>query len=269
MKRMGSEKEFLEKLKELLDIAAVSGNRITTEEVGAFFEDSELSEEQMLLVYDYLFTQKISVVGYMKGQELTEKAEKETAAAYTPEEKEYLEEYRRELSGIRPAEAGERERLFEAAAAGDGLAKSRLTELYLMTVLGIAEQMHTKEVFLGELVQEGNVSLLLALDLLDGAENAEAFLLDEIRQGMAQMIEEQQEQKRCDRKMEQQVNHLDDTLHQLADEKGRAVTIDELAKYMKMSEEEILDIMKLAGEDLYEKYKKTDDKNPDDTKPEL
>ena len=38
---------------------------------------------------------------------------------------------------------------------------------------------------------------------------------------------------------------------------------------MKMSEEEILDIMKLAGEDLYEKYKKTDDKNPDDTKPEL
>lgn len=94
-------------------------------------------------------------------------------------------------------------------------------------------------------------------------------MLDEIRQGMAQMIEEQQEQKRCDRKMEQQVNHLDDTLHQLADEKGRAVTIDELAKYMKMSEEEILDIMKLAGEDLYEKYKKTDDKNPDDTKPEL
>lgn len=260
---MGSEKEFLEKLKELLDIAAVSGNRITTEEVGAFFGDSELSEEQMLLVYDYLLTQKISVVGYMKGQELTEK---ETAAAYTPEEKEYLEEYRRELSGIRPAEAGERERLFEAAAAGDGLAKSRLTELYLMTVLGIAEQMHTKEVFLGDLVQEGNVSLLLALDLLDGAENAEAFLLDEIRQGMAQMIEEQQEQKRCDRKMEQQVNHLDDTLHQLADEKGRAVTIDELAKYMKMSEEEILDIMKLAGEDLYEKYKKTDDKNPDDKK---
>ena len=33
-KRMGSEKEFLQKLKELLDIAAVSGNRITTEEVG-------------------------------------------------------------------------------------------------------------------------------------------------------------------------------------------------------------------------------------------
>ena len=64
---MGSEKEFLQKLKELLDIAAVSGNRITTEEVGAFFGDSELSEEQMLLVYDYLLTQKISVVGYMKG----------------------------------------------------------------------------------------------------------------------------------------------------------------------------------------------------------
>lgn len=266
MGSMGSEKEFLERLKELLDIAAVSGNRITTEEVGAFFGESELSEEQMLLVYDYLLAQKISVVGYMKEKDLKEKAvnektEEDTQAVYTPEEQEYLEEYRRELSGICQEEAGEKERLFEAAAAGDVLAKSRLTELYLSAVLGIAEQMHCQEVFLGDLVQEGNVSLLLALDLLDSTENTEQFLLEEIRQGMEQLIEEQKEQKRCDRRMEQQVNHLDDTLHQLADEKGRAVTIDELAKYMKMSEEEILDIMKLAGEDLYEKYKKADGKN--------
>lgn len=260
---MGNEKEFLEKLKELLDIAAVNGNRITAEEVDVFFGENELSEEQMLLVYDYLLAQKISVVGYMKETELKGQTEESVQVEYTSGEKEYLEEYRRELSGISPEEEGEKERLFKAAAAGDALAKSRLTELYLSTVLGIAEQMHSEEIFLGDLVQEGNVSLLLALDLLEHAENAEQYLLEEIRRGMEQLIEEQREQKRCDRKMEQEVNHLDDALHQLAEEKGRAVTIDELAKYLKMSEDEILDIMKLAGEDLYEKYKKEDGKRPE------
>lgn len=264
---MNNEKEFLEKLKELLDIAAISGNRITTEEVRDFFGENELSEEQMLLVYDYLLGQKITVVGYMKEQSLTETKEeaikKEADTGYTQEEQEYLEEYRKELALIQSEEEGEKNRLFEEAVKGDALAKSRLTELYLPMVLGIAEQMHCKEVFLGDLVQEGNVSLLLALDFLDSAEDADLFLTGEVRQGMEQLIEEQREQKRCDRRMEQQVNHLDDTLHQLADEKGRAVTIDELAKYMKISEEEILDIMKLAGEDLYEKYKSEEGKKPE------
>ena len=40
-----------------------------------------------------------------------------------------------------------------------------------------------------------------------------------------------------------------------SDEKGRAVTLDELAEYVQMSTDEILDIMKLAGEDLYDKFK--------------
>ncbi len=241
---MNSEKEFLEKLKELLDIAAISGNRITTKEVQDFFGENELSEEQMLLVYDYLLAQKISVVGYMKEHDLAEKKAEETNTAYTQEEEAYLKEYRKEISTIVSEEDGEKSRLFEAAVKGDALAKSRLTELYLPMVLGIAEQLHCKEVFLGDLVQEGNISLLLALDFLEDVENAEMFLMEEVRRGMEQLIEEQKEQTRCDRRMEQQVNHLDETLHQLADEKGRAVTIDELAKYMKISEEEILDIMK-------------------------
>ena len=177
--------------------------------------------------------------------------------------------YLKEIGRVPLLSPDEETELAKRMAEGDSYAKKRLSEANLRLVVSIAKRYTGRGMSFLDLVQEGNVSLLLALELLDGAENAEAFLLDEIRQGMAQMIEEQQEQKRCDRKMEQQVNHLDDTLHQLADEKGRAVTIDELAKYMKMSEEEILDIMKLAGEDLYEKYKKTDDKNPDDTKPEL
>lgn len=103
---------------------------------------------------------------------------------------------------------------------------------------------------------------MLALDLMkaegvldEGEEELDLRLRKEIRQGIQVLIEEQTEWKRCDKKMEQQVNDLDTALHHLAEEKGRAVTIEELVEYMEISEEGILDIMKLAGEDLYDKYK--------------
>ena len=54
--------------------------------------------------------------------------------------------------------------------------------------------------------------------------------------------------------MENQVNNLDETLHKMADEKGRGITMSELAEHMKISEDEILDIIKLAGEEMYDKF---------------
>ncbi len=41
--------------------------------------------------------------------------------------------------------------------------------------------------------------------------------------------------------------------------KGRGITMSELAEHMKISEDEILDIIKLAGEEMYDKFKKYKD----------
>lgn len=269
---MDNQQEFLKKLELLREKAAKQNGRIRTDEVKAFFAEDALTEEQMLLVYDYLLSQKISVAGYMKSSELTEgraavgKAEKASAdlsGKYTSEERQYREEYRQDLSEVKPPLPGERERLFLEAAAGDALAKGRLTELYLPVVLEIAEEMYCEGIYLGDMVQEGNVSLMLALELPESTgedpQKADLFIREEIRQGIQAMIQEHTEQKQRDKRMEQQVNDLDGALHHLADKKERAVTIDELAEYMQISEDEILDIMKLAGEDLYDKYKKKPD----------
>ena len=56
--------------------------------------------------------------------------------------------------------------------------------------------------------------------------------------------------KHRDQKMVRQVNELDETIQILKKDRGREITIEELSEYMKISEEEILDIIKLAGEDL-------------------
>ncbi len=259
---MNKEKEFLEKLSLLKEKAMGQGFRISQEEVKVFFGEEALSEEQMLLVYDYLLSQRITVTGYLKSGDISPQEDISGLNEYTSEEEEYLREYQEDLAALRAEKPGEKEELFELAVKGDSDAKSRLTELYLPIVLEIAKQMRCREVFLGDLVQEGNVSLILALELVKAERNPEQSETDwdlrirkEIRQGIQILIEEQKEMKRCDKKMEQQVNDLDTALHRLADEKNRAVTIEELAEYMQISEEAILDIMKLAGEDLYDKYK--------------
>lgn len=264
---MSDQLQFQRKLAELLKTAQSQNMRVTKDEIHRYFAEDGLNEEQMLLVYDYLLSQKIIVAGYMKNIE---------PAGYSEEERKYLQDYESDLKAVKEETPGERQILFAAAAQGDASAKSRLIELYLPVVVETAKQMRREEFYIGDLVQEGNVSLLLAMDMLAEmreepgrtpdlrdvpagvdafSKEADCFVREEIRQGILAMLEEQEELKRRDHKMEQQVNDLDDALHRMADERGRAVTLDELAEYVQMSTDEILDIMKLAGEDLYDKFK--------------
>ena len=53
--------------------------------------------------------------------------------------------------------------------------------------------------------------------------------------------------------------HRKAELIKMADEKGRGITMSELAEHMKISEDEILDIIKLAGEEMYDKFKEYKD----------
>lgn len=251
---MIDQSQFRKKLEELLEQADVQDKRLTNEQIKEFFAEDGLTEEQMLLVYDFLMSQKIVVSGYYK-QQTTEQIDENK---FSDEEKQYLAEYTEDLKAMKQEQEGERAELLKKAVAQDALAKSRLIELYLPQVVEIAKELHEEGIYLGDCVQEGNVSLILALDMLP-EDDADAFIQQEIRQGILAMMEEHKELKRRDKKMENQVNNLDETLHKMADEKGRGITMSELAEHMKISEDEILDIIKLAGEEMYDKFKKYKD----------
>lgn len=251
---MIEQSQFRKKLEGLLEQADVQDKRLTNEQIKEFFAEDGLTEEQMLLVYDFLMSQKIVVSGYYK-QQTTEQIDENK---FSDEEKQYLAEYTEDLKAMKQEQEGERAELLKKAVAQDALAKSRLIELYLPQVVEIAKELHEEGIYLGDCVQEGNVSLILALDMLP-ENDADAFIQQEIRQGILAMMEEHKELKRRDKKMENQVNNLDETLHKMADEKGRGITMSELAEHMKISEDEILDIIKLAGEEMYDKFKEYKD----------
>ena len=61
---MADRAQFQKKLGELLAVAASQNNKMTSQEVQAFFQDDNLTDEQMNLVHEFLMSQKVEVIGY-------------------------------------------------------------------------------------------------------------------------------------------------------------------------------------------------------------
>ena len=245
---MENRAEFLNKLNELVQIAKDKGSTIEIDEVKRFFEKSSLTEEQFELVFDYLLAQKVVVKGYLKMVEETDKEE----ITYSDEEQAYLDEYLTDLKAFRTEAEGEKAQLFLKISQGDHSAKNRLAELYLKEVVDVAKDMYTESIFIGDLIQEGNVGLILGLDMITDAESGHAVVMEQIRQSMQMLIEESAELSQRDKKMIEKVSMLDEGIKTLTEELGRKVTIDELAIHMGMSVEEIEDVLRLMGEDSEE-----------------
>lgn len=244
---MEARAEFLKRLNGLVAMAKGQGDQITIDEVKAYFADAALTEEQLELVFDYLLAQKVVVKGYIK---MTEAAEEKVT--YTEEEEAYLKEYLNDLEAFKEEKAGEKESLFAKLIGGDASAKNRLTELYLKEVVEIAKEMYHPEIFLGDIIQEGNVGLILGMDMLADVATAHETIVNQVKQCIQMLIEEHAEVKSRDNKMVEKVTMLDESIKTLTEELGRKVTIDELAVYMGMTEEEIDDILRLMGEESEE-----------------
>lgn len=236
---------FLEKLGDMVKRAREKESIITIAEVEEYFPSGTLTEEQMDMVFDYLLSQKIVVKGYLKIQE-------EAKEELTEAEKRYLEEYERELAGLRAEEEGEKNRLFTQIIAGDTLAKSRMIELYLKEVVELAKALRHPEIFLEDLVQEGNVGLILGVEMITDEKSAHDTIVGQVRQSIQMYIEEYEDSKARDKSMIQKVDAMDAAITELTEELGRKVTIEELAVHLGMSEDEVMDILHLTGEDQEE-----------------
>ena len=145
--------------------------------------------------------------------------------------------------------------LLKRLQAGDSAARERLSELFLPQVVQAAREMYVQEVLISDLIQEGNLNLLLALDELAGGMElepgaAERRILQAIRQGMQALSEEQKDVRHQDSKMVTKVQDLKDSVAILKEEMGRKVYLDEVADFMNISEEEAEAILKLAGEEV-------------------
>lgn len=243
---MMTQEIFQKKLAELLVRAQDQNLRLKREEVESFFGGDALSPDQLKLVFDYLLSRKIVVEGYLKERE---------GVPLPPEALVYLDQYEEALSSQEAEREGERFCLLQQLAAGESGGKERLTQIYQPLVLQAVRELALPEVPVADLIQEGNLHLLLALEAVrTGLQRDPAVIHEEIlrkiRQGIQALAEQQKDEKSRDRRMAAKVQDLKDSVEILKEEMGRKVYLDELADFMNISQEEAEDILRLAGEEV-------------------
>lgn len=273
---MQSKIVFREMLSELKALADVQGNYLAKEDIKKFFPGDALNEEQFGLVCEYLVSQKIKVDGYEPAQKTPESAQKtvkedaERASASNPETEkqeenseaqdgegpDFLGMYLEELAEIEKLSETEEERLFFEAVNGDSMAKSTLAGQYLETVYELAMTYVASELPIEDLVQEGNIGLLLALENLEAKPNLEEYrkqVFDGIRKAMEEAVEMSQDKKDLDDEIVGRVNHLNESILSLEEDLGHKVSMSELSAYLEMPLEEIKDVLRMAGDEMKDK----------------
>ena len=241
---------FREMLSEIKGLADQKGNRLSLDEIREFFKNAHLTEEQLQMVCAYLNEEKIQIEGY-EGAGKQEAPDKEEAGMM--EESDCLELYQAELEEIEELSEEEELKYFQLASAGDPAAKSRLTEHYLRTVYDLSRTFAFGTVPRGDLIQEGTVALMLALEELEFSgklEDYRNFLYEKIREAMEDTLSEGQDLKDMGDKVAQKVNHLSEAVHNLEEDLEHKVSVEELSAYLDMPMEEIKDILRMAGDEI-------------------
>ena len=157
----------------------------------------------------------------------------------------FYQMYLEELEAV--AEAGPEEELslLERLAAGDVSARERLIEGNLKRVLEYAKEYDGRGLPMGDLVQEGNMALTaLAMEYESGA--FQELLRERVRACIEAALEEQRMEAEIEENVAARVNVLQEVTRVMAKELGREATVEELAAKMKMTEDEIRDIMKVT-----------------------
>ena len=267
-------KIFQEKLEQILAQAREQDKTLSGQDIREVFGE-ELSASQMQSLLEYLRLQGIrldvtrswagdgrmfeaaaekTAGGQGQGaagqqESCGEKADAPAAEPLSSEEEEYLRDYEASLAGIPAETERERESLWVRYDSGDGTASARLTELYLPETVKIARELHREEYFIGDLIQEGNMCLIAALEQ-GRPENmpGHQWLTDVIRQGIGRWIEEQREQKYQDESLVEQVRKLEAAIRELSDDEQRDYSVAELSAFLDMDEEEIRSVLSLTGD---------------------
>lgn len=161
------------------------------------------------------------------------------------ENEDFFQMYLEDVKGIVPCTGAERELLLTKAGRGDAAAKKRLVEGHLRAALETAGEYVNRGLPAGDLVQEANMALLLAVEKFQEGDFL-SFADGEIRRAVEAALEGQKREAQAGEEAAARANVLQEVSKVMAEELGREATLEELAERMKMTKGEVRDIMKMT-----------------------
>lgn len=244
--------EFKNKLEEICALAIENDKVISVEKLREILEGIDLDKGQLVRLLQYLTQQGISVEGAEVGSDKTESEislEEKHIVPLTPEEQEYLKVYKQQLAAFTPNEKT-LEELFTQLFEGNENAKMELAGRYFASAADLAVELNCEEIFLADLIQEANVSLLTALDSGKERPLDEEKLFSQIRKGIEYAVHQQEQRKFEDDCLVAKVQKLETAVRELTEdeEEENKFTVNELAIILDMDVEEIQDILRLTGD---------------------
>ena len=266
--------KFLEKMKELLALGKKKKSILDIQEINDFFSDMELNAEQMEKVFDYLEKSGIDVLRLSDMSEdidisaddkllllddddidLSEEEEidMENIDLSVPEGvsiEDPVRMYLKEIGKVPLLSAEEEISLAQRMEEGDEEAKKRLAEANLRLVVSIAKRYVGRGMLFLDLIQEGNLGLIKAVEKFDYRKGYKfsTYATWWIRQAITRAIADQARTIRIPVHMVETINKLIRVSRQLLQELGREPTPEEIAEEMHMSVERVREILKISQE---------------------
>ena len=251
--------KFQAKLQELLALAKKKKNMLEYQEINDHFKDFALSPEQIDKILDFLEANHVDVLRITDDDDdiliddedndvEVEKIDLSVPDGVSIEDP--VRMYLKEIGKVPLLTAEEEIELAKRMELGDQEAKKRLAEANLRLVVSIAKRYVGRGMLFLDLIQEGNLGLIKAVEKFDYRKGYKfsTYATWWIRQAITRAIADQARTIRIPVHMVETINKLIRVSRQLLQELGREPTPEEIAAEMNMPVERVREILKISQE---------------------
>ena len=257
-----AQEKFQIKLRELLALAKKKKNMLEYQEISDFFSDMQLDAEQFEKILDFLEANNIDVLRITDDDvddemlldvDDEDEIEVEKIDLSVPDGvsiEDPVRMYLKEIGKVPLLSAEEEIELAKRMELGDQEAKKRLAEANLRLVVSIAKRYVGRGMLFLDLIQEGNLGLIKAVEKFDYRKGYKfsTYATWWIRQAITRAIADQASTIRIPVHMVETINKLIRVSRQLLQELGREPTPEEIAAEMNMPVERVREILKISQE---------------------
>ena len=240
------------KLNELYEDAKNKG-AVTRDEVANQAMELEIDADQMAKIYETLESMGVDVINEFDPVPPEELVEPERIDLSVPEGvsiDDPVRMYLKEIGKVPLLTAEEEIHIAKRMEEGDEDAKAKLTEANLRLVVSIAKRYVGRGMLFLDLIQEGNLGLIKAVDKFDYRKGYKfsTYATWWIRQAITRAIADQARTIRIPVHMVETINKVKKANTQLLHENGRDPTVEEIATRLEMDVQRVREIMRVAQE---------------------
>jgi len=259
---MNNANESKNDLQELIERGKAKGS-LTSAEIMEAIGENDYEVEQIEKLYENLEQMGIDVTGYLDAPELDE-IETEVEQYESAEEMERMlaqeglaiddpvRMYLKEIGMVPLLDSDREVELATRMADGDEEAKKELVKANLRLVVSIAKRYVGKGMFFLDLIQEGNLGLMKAVEKFDYRKGYKfsTYATWWIRQAITRAIADQARTIRIPVHMVETIHKVSRVQRQLLQDLGREATAEEISEHLNMSPEKVREIMRISQDPI-------------------